>query len=125
MPPLFKVKTLDGKGLKLTDFRRKVVLLDFWPSWCGPYIAEAPKLKELYEAFAEDDRFVMIGLSLDRTVETAKEYVAKNKLKWLQGFLDGGFQSTVVKDYGVMGIPAKFSIGADGKIIAKFWTPGS
>jgi len=122
--PLFKVKTLDGKDLKLANFQGKVVLLDFWATWCVPCIADMPRLKDLYDAFSKDERFVMISLSMDRKVETAKEYVAKNKLKWLQSFLDGGFQSTVVKDYGVIGIPAKFLIGADGRIIAKILDAG-
>jgi hypothetical protein len=61
----------------------------------------------------------MIGLSLDGKIETAKKYVAENELKWLQGFQSDWSKSTIAKEYGIEGIPAKFLIGADGKIIAK------
>jgi len=122
--PLFELKTLDGEELKLENFRGKIVLLDFWAVWCGPCVAEVPNLKEIYDAFGKDERFVMIGLSLDGKAEMAKEYVDKNGMKWLQGFVGGGFNSKVVKDYGVQGIPAKFLIGADGNVIGKYMNIG-
>jgi peroxiredoxin len=117
--PLFELQTIDGKDLKLADYKGKVVLLDFWATWCGPCIAEMPKLKELYEEFSRDEQFVMIGLSLDKDIETLKEYVIKNDLKWLHCFTGRGFDSTVTKDYCIRAIPAKFLIGPDGKIISK------
>jgi peroxiredoxin len=117
--PLFELQTMDGKDLKLADYKGKVVLLDFGATWCGPCIAEMPKLKELYEEFGKDERFVMIGLSLDKNIETLKGYVIKNDLKWPHCFIGGGFDSTVTKDYCIRAIPAKFLIGPDGKIISK------
>jgi thiol-disulfide isomerase/thioredoxin len=117
--PLFEIEDLDGNKIRLVDYRGKVVLLDFWATWCGPCVAEIPKLKELYDAFGKNKRFVMIGLSLDKDIETVKKYVAEKELKWLQGFLGSTWESTVVKDYGVRGIPAIFLIDPQGKIIAK------
>lgn len=61
----------------------------------------------------------MIGLSLDKEVETAKKYVAENGLKWLQGFLGDWSKAAVAEEYGITGIPAELLIDADGKLIAK------
>jgi peroxiredoxin len=115
--PLFEVKTLDDKPLKLADFRGKVVLLDFWATWCSPCKQEMPFLKTIHEEFGKDGRFVLIGLSLDKKPEIAREYVTKEGFKWTQGFL--GEKSKTNDDYGVKGIPATFLIGPDGKLIAK------
>ncbi len=115
--PLFEIKTLEGKDLKLANYRGKVVLLVFWATWCGPCIVETPMLKELYNTFGKDKRFVMIGLSLDKKAGPAKKYAAENELKWTQGFAGDMSQSAVANDYGIQGIPTTFLIGADGKIL--------
>jgi len=117
--PPFQVQTLDGKPLRLADFRGKFVLLDFWATWCGPCLAETPHLKALYDTFGHDARFVMISLSLDQDVQAPRRYVRENDLKWVQGFLDMSARASVSEDYQVQGIPSIFLIGPDGKIIAK------
>jgi thiol-disulfide isomerase/thioredoxin len=117
--PSFEVKTVDGKPLKLDDYRGKYVLLDFWATWCGPCRGETPSLKAVHQAFGKDDRFAMVGLSLDAKPDEPKTYAAENDLSWTQGFL-GEWTTTNLPDrYGVRGIPSIWLIGPDGKVVAK------
>jgi thiol-disulfide isomerase/thioredoxin len=122
MAPLFEIATLDGKQFKLEDYRGKFVVIDFWATWCAPCLEEMPAIKLVYDRFGMDDRFVMISLSLDEKVERAQEYVAKEKLGWIHGFVgpwkEMG-QSKILDDYAVGGIPSAWLIGPDGRVIAK------
>ncbi len=117
--PPFQISTVDGRPLKLADFRGKYVLLDFWATWCRPCVRETPYLKATYDAFGKNDRFVMIGLSLDDKPSAPQDYARQNEIQWIQGFLGNWSEAAVAKLYGVQGIPSIFLIGPDGRIVAR------
>ena len=113
--PDFSGKTVDGKVIKLSDFRGKPVLLDFWATWCGPCVTEIPNIKKTYEKFK--DKVVFIGINLDYSLVNLKKFLKKEKIEWIQIFDRKGWESEIVKKYRVKGIPAIFLIDSKGKIV--------
>lgn len=113
----------DGKPVKLSDFKGKYVLIDFWASWCGPCRQENPNLVEAYQKF-KDKNFTVLGISLDGgNTRTTKEQwlkaVEDDKLTWTHVSDLQGWNNEVSKAWGIKGIPANFLIDPNGKIVAK------
>ena len=94
------------------------MLLDFWATTCAPCVTQVPDLKEIYDAFCKDDRFVMLSLSMDTTDAEPKRFVAKHGIRWRQGFLDAASQRSVEREYKFRGIPQVLLIDPDGKVVA-------
>lgn len=114
----FKLKDLDGKEVSLASFKdpNKVVLLNFWATWCGPCKAEIPGFVELQEKYK--DKLTIIGYSVDDTAELAKKYAADYKMNY--PILLGEGREDVQDAYGpIWGIPASFIISKDGKVCRK------
>jgi thiol-disulfide isomerase/thioredoxin len=112
----FKLKDLEGKEVELAAFKGKVVLLNFWATWCGPCKAEIPGFVELQEKYR--DQLTIIGYSVDDTAELAKKYAAEYKMNY--PILLGEGREDVQDAYGpIWGIPASFLISKDGAICRK------
>ncbi len=116
--PVFTATTLDGRQFSLQQFRGKWVLIDFWATWCGPCKAEMPNLKDVFATFGNHRQFAMISLSIDNQMDEPLKYADQNNLGWIQGFLGKGWNSPVLRAYGIHGIPAILLIGPDGRIAA-------
>lgn len=113
--PLFEAKTLDGKDIRLIDYRGKFVLLSFWQPVYHPEVA---RLRELYDAYNPRGRLAIIELGGNDTLEEVKKYVEENHIPWPQVFTGEEFTSGTAKDYQLPGRPWIFLISPDGKIIA-------
>lgn len=110
----FKLKTLDGKEVKLSDYRGKIVIIDFWATWCPPCRKGIPDLISLQEEFKKD--LVVIGISLDQqnTIKDLKPFIENYKINYPVVLGD----EKVVKDYGgISAIPTSFIIDQKGNIV--------
>jgi thiol-disulfide isomerase/thioredoxin len=107
----------DGTEVDLSKMAGKVVLVDFWATWCPPCVAEMPNVIAAYNKF-HDKGFEVIGISLDQDKETLLSYTKENKMPWPQYFDGKGWSNEIAGQYGIRGIPATFLIGKDGKIAA-------
>jgi thiol-disulfide isomerase/thioredoxin len=112
---------LDGKPFDLTDLKGKVVLVDFWATWCGPCVAEMPNVMRLYKGYHEKG-FEVIGISLDEEREKLDKFVAKRKLPWRNLFETDpklqGWSNPVARKYGISGIPTAILVDQEGKVVS-------
>jgi thiol-disulfide isomerase/thioredoxin len=109
----FTMKDLDGKDVSLSSFKGKVMLLNFWATWCGPCKAEIPGFVELQTKYK--DQLVVIGYDVDDTAEKARAFAQEYKINY--PVLLGLGREDVQDAYGpIWGIPASFLISKDGKV---------
>lgn len=113
-------KKLDGTDFVISDLKGKVVLVDFWATWCGPCIAEFPNMKEMYAKY-RDHGFEIVGISLDKDAEKVKAFVETSEVPWMilhHPENERGWDHPAAVYYGINAIPAMVLIGADGNVIS-------
>lgn len=117
VPDFTTKNTLDNTEFKFSSLNGKYVLIDFWGTWCGPCIAEMPKLKEYQEKYTE--RLVVLGINSGDTKERIKKFITSNDYTW-KHLLSGNESDDLVLKFNVSGFPTKFIIDPSGKILHKF-----
>ena len=108
-----KFKAVDGSDVDLEKLRGKVVLIDFWATWCGPCMAEVPNVVKTYERLKEKG-FEIIGISLDQEEGELKRVTKLKKMTWPQYFDGKGWQNVFAQKFGIDGIPAMWLVNKQG-----------
>ncbi len=111
----FEVTGIDGSKISPDKYKGKVLLIDFWATWCGPCVAEMPTVKKVYSKY-KDDGFEIVGISLDRDRKALDAYLKQNKIPWPQYFDGKYWQNDIAMRYSVSSIPATFLVDRDGNI---------
>jgi thiol-disulfide isomerase/thioredoxin len=116
--PALALKLIDGSSVDSSQLKGKVVLLDFWATWCGPCLAEIPNLVEVRKKYGARTDFVMISVSLDDDSELLKKFVEAQKMDWLHACVVDRNAGESADAYHVSYIPNMFVIDREGKIAA-------
>lgn len=111
--PAFSFETLDGEKMDIEDFKGKVVLLNFWATWCGPCIREFPELNKFAES-QNDEEFVVLAMAREQNKETVKQFADENGYNFI---FVSDLDKTVYSNFAEKSIPRNVVLDSNGKII--------
>ncbi len=117
----FELVTMSGESITLSELRGKVVMVDFWSSWCVPCRAEGPILAAKYLEW-RDRGVEFVGVAIWDERGAVNDFIARNGIEYTNGMDDKG---SIAIDWGVRGIPEKFFITADGEVVKKVIGPNT
>lgn len=112
-----KFTAIDGRKVDLSALKGKVVLLDFWASWCGPCMSELPEVKRVYSRY-HDKGFEIVGISLDDDLDKLRDCIKTNGITWPQYFDGKNWQNEISSRYGIHSIPAMWLIDKTGNVVS-------
>lgn len=107
---------VDGRKVDLADLRGKVVLVDFWATWCPPCVEEVPQLVETYEKF-KGLGFEIVGISLDEDKAALEKFTAENKMTWPQFFDGKGWENEFARRFKIQSVPTLWLLDREGKLV--------
>ncbi len=113
----FEAKTYDGKMVRLSDYKGKYILIDFWATWCGPCVREMPYMEKLAAKYKDNKDLVILGVSLDKSDKPIPGFLKKYNIEYPQVYDGRGWSNEVAALYGITSIPMTVLIGPDFNII--------
>jgi len=115
LSPSVQSETTQAESLDLSDYRGKVVVIDFWASWCVPCRRSFPWLNDMHSRYREDG-LVIIGVNVDKDPDAATEFLQKYPAQFKIHYDPAG---KLAKEFGVRGMPSSFVIGRDGQLVSQ------
>jgi thiol-disulfide isomerase/thioredoxin len=109
-------EAVDGRRINVAKLKGKVVLIDFWATWCGPCVAELPNVKKTYAKYHKKG-FEIVGISLDSNKNKLMDFVEDNNMTWPQHFDGKGWKNRYAVEFGIQSIPAMWLVDKKGNLV--------